>query len=98
MILKDVVAHLLLHVDAETSKVDPSQKPGLNIRKDEVHAMVSPLRNRNTEVTRAEYLDLLRGRASGELLDEINALDDGEKVRSALQAWVGKGPRPGRDL
>lgn len=99
LIVKDLVTHLLFHVDAEAFESDPSQKPGVNVRKDQVHAMIAPFRNRNTEVTRAEYLDLLRGRAKDELLDEINAIDpdnDGERIRLVLQTWVGKGPRPGR--
>ncbi|KKK94410.1 hypothetical protein LCGC14_2683120, partial [marine sediment metagenome] len=58
MIVSEEVAHLLFHVDAETFEADPSQKPGVMIRKDEVHTMVAPFRNRNTEVTRVEYLDL----------------------------------------
>lgn len=101
-IISEEVTHILFHVDAEGSTADTSQVAGVQVRADQVRSMVASLRNRNDDVTRIEFLDLLRARVrppDTELLDEINAIDpddDGEAIRTTLSAWVGKGPRPGR--
>ena len=103
-IVSQEVAHILFHVNAENDAIDDSQIPGVQGRAGQVRAALAPLKNNNDDVTRAEFIDLIRNRArppDTELLDEINAInpdDDGEKIRLALQSWVGKGPRPGRRI
>lgn len=104
LIVSEEVAHILFHVDAEAFESDPSQKPGVNIRKDQVHSMVAPLRNRDTVVARQEFLIILSDRVRPpdvELKAEIDAIDpgdEGERIRLVLQTWVGQGPRPGRPV
>jgi len=100
MSVKDEIAHIRLHVEAEAASVDESQIPGVSGRAQKVRAMLDNMTGLGRTISRSQFITELEDKSgdpsSGVELAAIDKGDDGESIRSVLQEWVGKGLRTAR--
>ena len=100
MAVRDEIAHILLHVEAEAKESDPSQTPGVAGRAQRVRVALESFKTDDRKLGRQQLLAaLIRETGDSGLKGELNAIDkddDGEKIRLSLQEWVGQGTRGNR--
>jgi hypothetical protein len=99
-LVKDVIAHILLHVDAEASDSDPSQAPGVQERAKLVRDAVATLKDDARDLTLANTILAIRGDVPGDsrkasLLRALDNIGDGTRPQLALRAWVGQNNEAG---
>jgi len=91
--IKDIIDHIFDHIDAEVSSDDQSQFPGKGPRHAKLRAFLNRHKNDATEVTRAEFVQILIDDTGDPdllaALARIDVDDDGQKIRLVLQEWVG---------
>ncbi len=93
-IVKDEVAHILRHVNAEAATTDRSQAPGVAARAQKVRDALANRVTDKRDLARSQLLsDLVSLTDDPELkplLSRIDANDNGERVQLILAEWVGK--------
>ncbi len=97
MKVKDLVAHILHHVDAEAAESDLSQVAGVAGRAQYVRDTVAGFKTDTRELTKDAILVELSGAASLSALQVSfqkamtnTRADDGIRPQLSIQAWVGK--------
>ena len=97
-IVKEVITHILLHVDAESKDVDESQVAGVEKRAQYVRDVLSGLTEDTSQKELSEILQLISKASSTDTKQEsfkktldFILTDAGVKPQSAIQTWVGKG-------
>ena len=97
MAVRDEIAHIFLHIDAEDVLPDPSQLPGVSGRAQKVRTMLSKITGGGRTISRADFIAELEAANNDPDLDtELAAFDkndDGERIHTNLSEWVGKGMR-----
>lgn len=92
--IKDTIAHVKLHVEAEMNDSDPSQFPGVRRRGQFILNALKRLERRSETVSSRQFLDLLDKELDGGVDNKsAKRLLSGnhEKPQLAIQSWVGKG-------
>ena len=92
-LVKDVVEHILFHVDAEASDSDPSQVSGVQQRAKAVRDTVATLKADNRNLALGDLLFEIRGLVrngsrKASLQRTLGNIE--QRPQLALQAWVGK--------
>lgn len=93
VLVKDVVEHILFHVDAEASDTDPSQVSGVSQRAKAVRDAVATLKADNRNLALGDLLLEIRGlvRNGSRKASLQRALGNIEqRPQLAIQTWVGK--------
>ncbi len=97
MKVKDLVTHILRHVDAEAAESDPSQVAGVAARAQYVRDTVDGFRADTRELSKDAILAEFSGAASLSALQVsfknsvVNMRDEGAtRPQLAIQTWVGK--------
>ena len=92
--VKEVITHILFHVDAEASTSDPSQVAGVAKRAQMVRDAVATLKTDSRDLTLADLLSAIDGLVPGgsdkaSLRRTLSNIE--QRPQLAIQAWVGKG-------
>jgi hypothetical protein len=95
--VKDLVAHILRHVDAEDATRDSSQAAGVAARaqyvRDTVDSFKTDTRELSKDAILVELSDAASLSASQVLFQSVitnTRADDGVRPQLSIQAWVGK--------
>jgi len=93
--VKEEIAHILLHVNAEANTSDVSQVAGVAGRAQRVRELVAPLEADLRGANHKNLLGVLRQRAPQipdleleRVLLAVDEDDSGQKIRSVLREWV----------
>lgn len=96
--ISEEIAHILLHVDAETAEPDPSQAPGMAARANKIRRLLKSFETDQRVTSRDQLVGFLKQAAATdpELLAALTEFRLGEegagqKLRLGLSEWVGKG-------
>lgn len=95
MIVKDLVAHILLHVNAEVASRDFSQTAGFDNRAQHVRDIVKGFKNDLRDLPLGTILTEISNTLSASDLDPafkraVANMKTGARPQLALQEWVGK--------
>ena len=95
--VRNLIAHILHHVNAEAADSDPSQVAGVSRRAQLVRDAVQSLRTDSRDLTIRDILRAIydaipnrAGRASFRRAIENMRAEGGTRPQLAIQTWVGK--------
>ncbi len=100
VLARDVVAHILLHVNAEAADRDPSQAPGVAERAQYVRDAVTRLASDTRQRSRDKIMLAISDEAALDSKQDSfrRAVEDTlgqSRPHLGIQAWVGKGEERG---
>ena len=92
--VKNEIAHILAHVNAEAATRDLSQSPGVEERAKKVRTALAVLVADARNLSRPEFVRELVSRTKDaelkSVMSKLSESDDGQRIRLILAEWVGK--------